>query len=217
MRSGFSRFAPLPPRVARRSSGIFTRSRHPVPRPSLPGLVRTQDRLVQPVESRRAHPLPFERFHRLEEHEVLCNPVLHFQAREEPESRILLRDSLCERVVAARPALAFGFRCHPFLRFRSADGRVNRSVMMMAGNSRRTVALTDALDTSRHSGPERSPGVQTHASTPPGQTLRPCAKTPCLATPGQVLRSPADVHHGLSARAPTGRTEPDSSERSDDD
>ena len=41
-------------------------------------------------------------------------------------------------------------------RFRSTDGRVDRSVMMMAGNSRRTAALTDALDSSRHSGPVRS-------------------------------------------------------------
>ena len=42
-------------------------------------------------------------------------------------------------------------------RFRSADGRVDRSVMMMAGSSRRTVALTDGLDSSPHWGPGRSP------------------------------------------------------------
>ena len=41
-------------------------------------------------------------------------------------------------------------------RFRSADGRVDRSVPIVAGNPRRTVALTDSLDASPHSGPGRS-------------------------------------------------------------
>ena len=41
-------------------------------------------------------------------------------------------------------------------RFRSADGRDDRSVLIAAGNARRTVALIDALDASPHSGPERS-------------------------------------------------------------
>ena len=41
-------------------------------------------------------------------------------------------------------------------RFRSADGCVDRSVMIMAGNSRGTAALTDSLVFSRHSGPGRS-------------------------------------------------------------
>ena len=41
-------------------------------------------------------------------------------------------------------------------RFRSADGRDDRSVLIAAGNARPTVALTDALDASPHSGPKRS-------------------------------------------------------------
>ena len=41
-------------------------------------------------------------------------------------------------------------------RFRSADGRDDRSVLIAAGNARRTVALIDALDASPHSGPGRS-------------------------------------------------------------
>ena len=41
-------------------------------------------------------------------------------------------------------------------RFQSADGRVDRSVPIVAGNPRRTVALTDSLDASPHSGPVRS-------------------------------------------------------------
>ena len=56
-------------------------------------------------------------------------------------------------------------------RFRSADGRVDRSVMMMAGNSRRTVALTDALDSSPHWGQERSLTSGTRCPLPPCGSL----------------------------------------------
>ena len=46
-------------------------------------------------------------------------------------------------------------------RFRSADGRDDRSVLIAAGNARRTVALIDALDASPHWGPVRSSAIVT--------------------------------------------------------
>ena len=63
-------------------------------------------------------------------------------------------------------------------RFRSADGRVDRSVPIVAGIRRRTVAPTDAPDSSPHSGPER--------------TLRPEADT-SLRESGTLPRS-VDIH-----------------------
>ena len=69
---------------------------------------------------------------------------------------------------------------------------------------------------SRHSGPGRSVGVRTDASTPHGKTLGSSPMTPCLTTLGQVLRSPVDVHHALSERTPPRPAEPGLSARSDE-
>ena len=65
-------------------------------------------------------------------------------------------------------------------RFRSADGRVDRSVPIVAGNPRRTVALTDSLDASPHSEPTSGSGATHHASKPCGDALRYCRnRAPC--------------------------------------
>ena len=84
-------------------------------------------------------------------------------------------------------------------RFRSADGLVHRSVTMMAGSSRRAVTLTDALDASPHSGPERSlvSGRPPPKSSRQSFPISPLAKTPTYAVHGrhQTRARPLGLAH----------------------